>query len=121
MIVWGRDRIHFDFGVFVSQLKLADWRKIGIAFGCIYICYVIRAARWAMLIRHIKKVPLLSPEISSTPKVAPTGMAAFDPAEKRRENTCANQKVAPTEIARMRKTNPRSTRKYRALRFSSTG
>src|ERR1017187_10189902 len=32
--------------------------------------------------------------MSSTPKVAPTGMAAFDPAEKRRENTCANQKVA---------------------------
>ncbi len=60
LVVWGRDRIHFDFGVFVSQLKLADWRKIGIAFGCIYICYVIRAARWALLIRHIKKVPLLS-------------------------------------------------------------
>jgi hypothetical protein len=46
--------------MFVEQLKLADWRKIGIAFGCIYVCYVFRAVRWALLIRHIKKVPLLS-------------------------------------------------------------
>lgn len=60
LVFWGRDRIHFDFGVFVSQLKQADWRKIGVAFGCIYICYVIRAVRWALLIRHIKKVPLFS-------------------------------------------------------------
>ena len=60
LVVWGRDRIHFDFGVFVSQLKLADWRKIGIAFGCIYVCYAFRAVRWALLLRHIKKVPLLS-------------------------------------------------------------
>jgi hypothetical protein len=60
LVVWGRDRIHFDFGVFFSQLKLADWRKIGIAFGCIYVCYLFRAARWALLIRHIKKVPLFS-------------------------------------------------------------
>ena len=60
LLVWGRDRIHFDFGVFVSQLKLADWRKIGIAFGCIYVCYVFRAVRWVLLLRHIKKVPLFS-------------------------------------------------------------
>lgn len=60
LLVWGRGRIHFDFGVFVSQLKLADWRKIGIAFACIYVCYAFRAARWALLLRHIKKVPLFS-------------------------------------------------------------
>jgi len=60
LLVWGQDRIHFDFGVFVSQLKLADWRKIGIAFGCIYVCYVFRAVRWVLLLRHIKKVPLFS-------------------------------------------------------------
>ena len=60
LAVWGRDRIHFDYGVFVSQLKLADWRKIGIAFGCIYVCYAFRAVRWALLLRHIKKVPLFS-------------------------------------------------------------
>ena len=60
LVVWGRDRIHFDFGVFVSQLKLADWRKISFAIGCIYVCYVFRAVRWALLLRHIKKVPMFS-------------------------------------------------------------
>ena len=60
LVVWGRDRIHFDLGAFVSQLKLANWRKIGIAFGCIYVGYVFRAARWAKLLRHIKRVPLFS-------------------------------------------------------------
>jgi len=60
LVFWGRDRIHFDFGVFRSQLALADWRKIGIGTGCIYLAYVFRAVRWALLLRHNKKVPLFS-------------------------------------------------------------
>jgi len=60
LVVWGRDRIHFDFGVFLSQLKLADWRKIAIALGCIYVGYIFRAVRWALLLRSLKKVPLFS-------------------------------------------------------------
>jgi hypothetical protein len=60
LVVWGRDRIHFDFGVFGAQLAQADWRKIAVALGCIYSCYVIRSVRWALLLRHNKKVPLLS-------------------------------------------------------------
>ncbi len=60
LVIWGRDRIHFDFGVFRSQLALADWRKIGIAFACIYVGYVFRSVRWALLLRHNKKVGLLS-------------------------------------------------------------
>jgi glycosyltransferase 2 family protein len=60
LVVWGRDRIHFDFGVFRAQLAMADWAKIGIATGCIYLGYVFRAVRWALLLRHNKKVPLFS-------------------------------------------------------------
>lgn len=60
LVVWGRDRIHFDFGVFRSQLALADWRKIGIGFACIYLAYLFRAVRWALLLRHHKKVAPLS-------------------------------------------------------------
>ncbi len=60
LVIWGRDRIHFDFAVFRSQLALADWRKIGLAFACIYICYVFRSVRWALLLRHNKKVGLFS-------------------------------------------------------------
>lgn len=60
LLVWGRDRIHFDFGLFRAQLSLANWAKIGIATGCIYLAYVFRAVRWALLLRHNKKVPLFS-------------------------------------------------------------
>lgn len=60
LVVWGRDRIHFDFGVFRAQLALADWRKIGIATCCIYLAYVFRSVRWALLLRHNKKVPPFS-------------------------------------------------------------
>jgi hypothetical protein len=58
--VWGRGKIHFDFGVFRSQLALADWRHIGIGLGCIYFAYFLRSIRWALLMKHTKKVPLLS-------------------------------------------------------------
>ena len=60
LMVWGRDKIHFDFRVFGAQLALADWRKIAFALGCIYLCYAIRSVRWALLLRHNKIVPLFS-------------------------------------------------------------
>lgn len=60
LLVWGRDRIHFDFRIFWAQLSLADWRKIGIALGCIYVNYPLRSVRWALLMRHNKKVPVFS-------------------------------------------------------------
>jgi uncharacterized protein (TIRG00374 family) len=60
LVVWGRDRIHFDFALFRSQLALANWGKIAIGAGCIYLGYVFRAARWSLLLRHNKKVGLFS-------------------------------------------------------------
>jgi hypothetical protein len=60
LFVWGRNRIHFDFGVFRSQLALANWWAIAFGFGCILLAYAFRAARWAILLRHNKKVPLFS-------------------------------------------------------------
>jgi len=60
LVVWGRDRIHFDFGEFRAQLALADWHKIAIGLGSIYLAYVFRSVRWAALLRHIKKVGPLS-------------------------------------------------------------
>jgi len=60
IIVWGHDRMHFDFAAFRAQLALADWRKIGIGLACIYLGYVFRAVRWALLLRHHKKVGLFS-------------------------------------------------------------
>lgn len=60
LVVWGRNEIHFDFGVFRAQLALANWWMIALGIGCIYLGYVFRSVRWALLLRHNKKVPLLS-------------------------------------------------------------
>ncbi len=79
LVVWGRDRIHFDFGVFRAQLALADWRRILLAFGCIYSAYAFRAVRWAQLLKHNKKVPpfsLLGTQVIGFTAVALLGRVA---------------------------------------------
>lgn len=60
VVVWGRDRIHFDFADFRAQLATARWDRIAFALGCIYVGYILRSIRWALLVRHNKRVPLLS-------------------------------------------------------------
>jgi uncharacterized membrane protein YbhN (UPF0104 family) len=60
LFVYAQHRYPFHWHTFVEQLRLADWRKIGIATGCIYLGYLFRAVRWALLLRHNKKVPLFS-------------------------------------------------------------
>ncbi|GGH15905.1 lysylphosphatidylglycerol synthase transmembrane domain-containing protein [Silvibacterium dinghuense] len=51
-----RDRIHFDWHVFGEQLKLADWRRIGIGIALIWMAYGVRAVRWSVLLKPTKKV-----------------------------------------------------------------
>jgi glycosyltransferase 2 family protein len=60
LIVWGHDRIHFDFHEFRVQVAMVDWTRIAIGLVCIYIAYVFRSLRWAYLLRHNKKVHPLS-------------------------------------------------------------
>ncbi len=60
LIFWVRQRIPFDFGVFRAQLSQADWSRIAEALACIYVGYIIRSARWALLMRHNRKVGLFS-------------------------------------------------------------
>jgi hypothetical protein len=60
LVIWGRDRIHFDFHEFRVQLAMVDWVRIAIGTACIYIAYVFRSLRWAYLLRHNKKVHPLS-------------------------------------------------------------
>lgn len=60
LVVWARHRIHFDFTEFRSQLAMADWTRIIIGLACIYSGYALRSARWALLLRHNKRVPSLS-------------------------------------------------------------
>lgn len=61
VLVWAeRHRIHFDWHIFGQQLRMADWRKIAFGLGCIYAGYLVRAVRWAWLVRHKKKLAPLS-------------------------------------------------------------
>jgi len=57
---WAYYHVNFSFPTFRSQLALADWTKIAIALGCIYLGYVVRGVRWALLVRPNKKIPLFS-------------------------------------------------------------
>jgi len=58
--IWAYHHVGFDFAQFRLQLAQVNWTKIAIGLGCIYLGYVVRAIRWALLIRPNKKVPLLS-------------------------------------------------------------
>ena len=61
LLYWGRDQIlRFSPAQFVEQLRQANWWKIILALGCIYVAYVFRAFRWARLMRHNKPVSGLS-------------------------------------------------------------
>ncbi len=60
LVVWGREKIHFDFAAFRAQLEQADWRRLAIGVACIYLGFVIRSFRWAFLLRHNKQVSGLS-------------------------------------------------------------
>jgi uncharacterized membrane protein YbhN (UPF0104 family) len=56
LVLYARNRIHFNWSVFVEQLKLADWRKIGVGIALIWIAYGLRAIRWSVFLRPIKPV-----------------------------------------------------------------
>jgi len=60
LILYARHKINFNWGVFVQQLKLADWTMIAIGVACIWFGYVVRAFRWVLFLKPVKKIPLFS-------------------------------------------------------------
>lgn len=58
--IWAQHKTHFDFAVFRAQVAQANWSWLAWALACIYAGYVIRSARWAMLMRHNRKVGIFS-------------------------------------------------------------
>jgi uncharacterized protein (TIRG00374 family) len=60
LFLWGRQKFHFDFGVFRTQLAEANWWKIALGTACIYLAFVFRSVRWAALLKHNKKIPPFS-------------------------------------------------------------
>ena len=57
---WASQKVHFDFAAFRAQLAHVDWRDVAAAIFCIYVAYIVRSARWAMLMRHNQRVSTLS-------------------------------------------------------------
>jgi len=55
-----RDRIHFDWAMFFTQLRHVDWRHIAAGIALIYATYWMRALRWSVFLAPTKKVPFLS-------------------------------------------------------------
>jgi hypothetical protein len=60
LLAYGQHKHPFHWHAFVEQLQQAEWQKIGIAAACIYAGYAIRSVRWALLLRHNKRVPVFS-------------------------------------------------------------
>jgi hypothetical protein len=71
--IYGQHKHPFDFYAFAEHFKRADWRRIGIGVACIYLGYVFRSVRWALLIRPNRKVPVLS--LLGTQVIGFTGVA----------------------------------------------
>jgi glycosyltransferase 2 family protein len=79
IVLLARDRIHFDWRVFLDQLKLADWRKIGIGVALIWMAYGIRAVRWSVLLRptkHVSPLKLVGSQVIGFTAVALFGRLA---------------------------------------------
>jgi uncharacterized protein (TIRG00374 family) len=51
---------HFDWGVFFAKTREADWAMVAISVGLIYIDYYLRAVRWAIFLRPVKRVSAAS-------------------------------------------------------------
>jgi hypothetical protein len=69
----------FHWHVFFEQFKLADWRMIAIAAGCIYLGYVFRSVRWALLLKpnmRVSPFSLLGTQVIGFTAVALIGRIA---------------------------------------------
>lgn len=74
-----RNRIHFDWKTFGTQLRLANWTLFGVGILLIYLGYCLRAVRWALLMKSNKAVPpfsLLGSQIIGFTAVALFGRVA---------------------------------------------
>lgn len=76
---WASRKVHFDFAAFRTQIAHVDWRDVVAAILCIYVGYLFRSARWALLMRHKQRVPVLSlvgPQVIGFTGVALLGRVA---------------------------------------------
>jgi uncharacterized membrane protein YbhN (UPF0104 family) len=79
VVVFFRDKIHFDWRMFWQQLKHANLWHIGAGIALIYTTYFLRATRWSVFVAPTKKVSagtLLGPQFIGFTAVALFGRLA---------------------------------------------
>lgn len=79
IIFVNRGRIHFDWGIFLQQLRRIAWIHIAAAVALIYSTYFLRAARWSVFLSPTKKVSpftLVGPQFIGFTAVALFGRLA---------------------------------------------
>src|SRR3954467_7306353 len=64
---------HFDCAVFISKTRQADWPMVALSVVLIYIDYYLRAVRWAIFLRPVKKVTAAS--LTAAQFIGFTGLA----------------------------------------------
>src|SRR3954464_14417327 len=64
---------HFDWGVFFAQTRQANWAMVALSIGLIYLDYYLRAVRWAIFLRPVKKVSAAS--LTASQFIGFTGLA----------------------------------------------
>jgi uncharacterized protein (TIRG00374 family) len=75
LVLFIRSRVEFSWTVFGEQLRQADWRKFVIAVAMIYGAYVLRAFRWAIFLRPVKRVSPFA--LVGSQVIGFTGVALF--------------------------------------------
>jgi uncharacterized membrane protein YbhN (UPF0104 family) len=79
VVITNRGRIHFDWAIFLQQLRHIAWIHIAAGVALIYSTYWLRAARWSVFISATKKVSpfaLVGPQFIGFTAVALFGRLA---------------------------------------------
>jgi uncharacterized protein (TIRG00374 family) len=64
---------HFDWKVFFSQTRQANWMMVALSVALIYFDYYLRAVRWAIFLRPVKKVSAI--DLTPSQLIGFTGLA----------------------------------------------
>ena len=56
IVAANRSKIHFDWAMFLAQLRHVSWPHIAAATALIYFTYAIRSLRWSVFVAPTKKI-----------------------------------------------------------------
>ena len=57
---FNRGRVHFDWGVFWSQVRHISWAHVAAGVALIYSTFWLRSIRWSVFISATKRIPMFS-------------------------------------------------------------